>query len=142
MTKTYSIDEYSNEELMILLDLTHPSDRELEAKILMMMSRYENDNDNPNPNPEMYNFFVDVYQRFFQTDGDTESESDILEGFQQSKPSDAKIGNMLISVKKDAPGAPTAPAVPPSSAPSTVPTAAVPPTAPTGAPQLQQQLQH
>jgi len=40
----YDISSYTEDELYEILDLVNPSDRELEAKILMMIHKYENTN--------------------------------------------------------------------------------------------------
>ena len=39
---TYDVNHYSDEQLYDILDMNHPSDRELEAKIIQMMRKYEN----------------------------------------------------------------------------------------------------
>jgi hypothetical protein len=66
---SYIVEDYTNDELYKLLDVSHPSDRELEAKILNMMSRYEKSN------TQMYNFFVDVYQHFFEEENQETQET-------------------------------------------------------------------
>jgi hypothetical protein len=35
----YNVDKYSDVELFQILDLIHPTDRELEAKIIQMMNK-------------------------------------------------------------------------------------------------------
>ena len=37
----YDIDKYSDEDLYNMLDMNNPSDRELEAKIIIMMNKYD-----------------------------------------------------------------------------------------------------
>lgn len=71
---TYDINNYTETELYNILELVNPSDRELEAKILYYIRKYEN---NPAA-AELHQFFEDIYGYFFQaSDSDeTESESD------------------------------------------------------------------
>jgi hypothetical protein len=38
----YSVDKYTEKELFDILDIVNPSDRELEAKVLHMIWKYEN----------------------------------------------------------------------------------------------------
>ena len=44
MSDLYEISNYTTDQLYEILDLDNPSDRELEAKILMMIHKYENMN--------------------------------------------------------------------------------------------------
>lgn len=64
----FNIDKYSDNELFNLMDLNNPSDRELEARIIMLMNQYESETD-------VYRFFEDVFDRFFS------HNEDIIEGF-------------------------------------------------------------
>ena len=41
----YKVENYSDNELFTMLSLTNPSDRELEAKILMEINKYEEMNE-------------------------------------------------------------------------------------------------
>ena len=82
----YKVENYSDNELFTMLSLTNPTDRELEAKILMEINKYEEMNE-PSAN-ELKVFFDKVYTHFFE-----EEESDsvyddgevIHEGFQTSE---------------------------------------------------------
>lgn len=67
----YNINEYTNAELLDILDLNHPSDRELEAKIIMMIEKYSN---SPNQNEQLQTFFEQIYQRFFETSDNDEED--------------------------------------------------------------------
>ena len=72
----YNVNNYSDEQLYEILDMTSPSDRELEAKIIQMMRKYEHI---PSEiGEQLYTFFDSIYKRFF----DTESEDDEKEGFE------------------------------------------------------------
>jgi hypothetical protein len=65
----FKIDNYTDIELFHLMDLNNPSDRELEARVIMLLKQYESDSD-------VYRFFEDVFDHFFSQNDDT-----ILEGF-------------------------------------------------------------
>tara|TARA_B110000285_G_scaffold117662_1_gene133351 strand:+ start:5794 stop:9987 length:4194 start_codon:yes stop_codon:yes gene_type:complete len=69
----YDIQGYSDNELYDILDLVNPSDRELEAKILMEIHKYENIN--TKSARKLAIFFDEIYNHFF------ESEEDAVEGF-------------------------------------------------------------
>ena len=58
MDKIYNIQNYTERELLQILDLDHPTDRELEAKIIQLLDTYKS-------SPKMYQFFLDIYQHFF-----------------------------------------------------------------------------
>jgi len=78
---SYDINEYTDEQCFELLDLNNPSDRELEMKILQQMDKYEN------KSKRLYNFFEQMYDRFFDNEGEEEEEEDgaegaIVEGFE------------------------------------------------------------
>ena len=53
-TEIYDISDYSDEELFEVLDLQNPSDRELEAKILMMIHKYEQSQMDNDQDPSEY----------------------------------------------------------------------------------------
>ena len=72
----YNVNEYTDKELFQLMDLDSPSDRELEMKIHMLMDKYESIENKMGK--EMYNFFTDVYNHFFENDEDQEDQ----EGFE------------------------------------------------------------
>ena len=75
----YDVKSYSDNELYDILDLTNPSDRELEAKILLLIDKYSSES-----NTELKTFFEDIYNHFFEeSDVDNslieESDEDIDE---------------------------------------------------------------
>lgn len=75
----YDVKSYSDEELYSLLDLTgNPTDRELEAKILFYIRRYENMQ--KDEGDKLAHFFQQIYEHFFQI-GDDENEK-VVEGFE------------------------------------------------------------
>ena len=71
----YNIDEYSDEELYQILDLNDPTDRELEAKILMMIHKYESSN--AKSSKKLAYFFEQIYNHFFE---DSDDEETLYEG--------------------------------------------------------------
>jgi len=79
MDKTiYDISQYDDQELYRMLDLDHPTDRELEMKIIVLLQKYQ-DMDNP-MGRQMYSFFNDIYHHFFEDDVDeTEAEAEVEE---------------------------------------------------------------
>jgi hypothetical protein len=74
----YSIDSYSDEELFSILDLNNPSDRELEARILFLIHKYENMQNNSGN--ELVAFFTKIYNHFFESEEEENSVSQ-KEGF-------------------------------------------------------------
>lgn len=68
----YDINDYTDEELFNLLDLTNPSDRILEAKILMMIQKYS-EIDSVSGR-KLTKFFEDVYSHFFESEEEEEEE--------------------------------------------------------------------
>jgi hypothetical protein len=71
----YDISKYTDKELYDILDLTNPSDRELEAKIIHMINKYAN-----MQNESGYKlaiFFQNIYNHFFDiTENDNETRQD------------------------------------------------------------------
>ena len=65
----YDVSTYTDIELYEFLDLNNPSDRELEAKIIFMIEKYDKLN-----NKKLTNFFIDIYNHFFEDDEDDEEE--------------------------------------------------------------------
>ena len=62
----YNINNYTDKELYDILDLINPSDRELEAKILHMIWKYNNfGNEDGN---RLVQFYKDIYDHFFDDD--------------------------------------------------------------------------
>ena len=70
----YDIEAYTDEELYDILDLNDPSDRELEAKILFMIHKYEKMNSKSGK--KLAHFFESVYEHFFDDDDDEYNEDD------------------------------------------------------------------
>ena len=71
--EVYDVHKYTDSQLYDILDISNPSDRELEAKIIQMIRKYE---DIPTEmGKRLYDFFNEMYKRFFQTDSDEEEEN-------------------------------------------------------------------
>ena len=76
MDKTiYDISQYNDQELYRMLDLDHPTDRELEAKIIVLIQKYQ-EMDNP-MGRQMYQFFNDIYHHFFEDDEEVEEVEEV-----------------------------------------------------------------
>ena len=69
----YDINSYTDAEFYEILDLDDPSDRELEAKLLMMIHKYENMN--TKSGKRLASFFDGIYNHFFEN---SDSEEDGL----------------------------------------------------------------
>ena len=72
----YNADTYTDAELYNVLDLNNPTDRELEAKILNMIWKYENMQNESGV--KMTNFFKQIYNRFFNTEEVEENMNDAI----------------------------------------------------------------
>jgi hypothetical protein len=81
----FVVEEYTDTELFDILDLTNPTDRVLEAKILSMIKRYENAK--TTQEKKFLQFFEDMYDHFFEDheeedeQEEDEQEEDEQEGF-------------------------------------------------------------
>ena len=77
----YNVSNFTDEELFHLMDLNNPSDRELEAKLYLMIEKYEGNKNKLSI--KMCKFFNDVFRHFFSTDEDYDDEgNEGLEGFE------------------------------------------------------------
>jgi hypothetical protein len=66
MSDEYNVNNYTESQLLSILNLNDPSDRELEAQILTMIRKYENmDNESGD---KLAKFFSDIYDFFFEPD--------------------------------------------------------------------------
>ena len=83
----YNVNDYTDVELYNILDLVNPTDRELEAKILMQVHKYENIG--TKSAQKLARFFDDIYNHFFET----EEEEEAVEGYaNQGETFDEYIG--------------------------------------------------
>lgn len=76
----YDISQYTSEDLLEILDLNNPSDRELEAKLISNINKYsliqKKDAD------KIRQFYQDIYDYFFEADD--EDDTAAIEGFQSA----------------------------------------------------------
>lgn len=75
-SELYNVDNYTDEQLYDILDMTSPTDRELEAKILHLIRKYTAMQ--TAAGNQLVQFFEDIYKRFFDS-VDTEKKSDSLQ---------------------------------------------------------------
>ena len=76
----YNVNGYSDKELYNILDLINPTDRELEAKILHMVWKY----DNMGNGNTLSTFFRSIYDRFFEYGNNEEENQSTIEGFEDT----------------------------------------------------------
>jgi hypothetical protein len=94
---TYDISKYSDTDLYNILDVINPTDRELEARILFLVHKYENMQNKSGD--ELANFFRKIYAHFFEVSDDEEEEPDInvvngeVEGFTINADGTVDYGN-------------------------------------------------
>jgi hypothetical protein len=62
----YDINKYTDKQLYDILDMNNPTDRELEAKIIHLINKYENMQNESGD--QLALFFHRIYNRFFNTD--------------------------------------------------------------------------
>ena len=72
----YDIDSYTDKELYDILDVNMPTDRELEAKIIFLIRKYQNIQNESGD--KLAFFFEKIYSRFFESE-----ENERKEGFDQ-----------------------------------------------------------
>jgi hypothetical protein len=77
-TDIYDVKNYTDKELFALMDLDAPSDRELEAKIIFYITKYENIE--TESAIELNKFFRDIYNYFFVQDQEQDQDQ-YQEGF-------------------------------------------------------------
>lgn len=77
MSELYDIKKYNEEDLLQMLDLNNPTDRELEAKILQIINQYNEIT--TEEGKKIKAFFEDVYNFFF---------TDVVEGFEAGETKD------------------------------------------------------
>lgn len=75
-SELYNVDNYTDAQLYDILDMTSPTDRELEAKILHLIRKYTAMQ--TAAGSQLVEFFEDIYKRFFDS-ADTEKKSDSLQ---------------------------------------------------------------
>jgi hypothetical protein len=92
----YNVNKYTDPELYSILDLVNPTDRELEAKIFHMISKYKNmQNDSGN---KLADFFNDIYARFFEIEEIAEVENKETENMALENPDIMYLGNNIPQI--------------------------------------------
>ena len=76
----YNIDNYTDAELLNILDLNNPTDRELEAKIISLVHKYENMQNKGGE--KLVLFYKNIYDRFFIAEEEEAEEENIIEGME------------------------------------------------------------
>jgi hypothetical protein len=76
-TNEYDVSQYTEEELYKILDMNHPTDRELEAKLIGLVNKYNSYGNDTGD--RIAQFYVDVYRRFFETEEDEDDNH--VEGY-------------------------------------------------------------
>ena len=69
-SEMYDVSTYSDAELYELLDLSSPTDRELEAKIIFLYRKYKNMQNSSGE--QLAKFFYDIHMHFFENDNEEE----------------------------------------------------------------------
>ena len=99
----YDVNSYSEKELLDILDLFHPTDRELEAKILSYIDKYSEDSDSNPDTLRLHTFFTHIYKRFFYIEDEHENadveieKTEIVEGFDSILPQTTDKNVQLVS---------------------------------------------
>jgi hypothetical protein len=91
-TSMYDVSQYTDEELYQLMDLNSPTDRELEAKIYSLISKYENIENKLGI--IMKNFFIDVFNHFFENENDGDESNDNGDGYETNVNDDGDETNV------------------------------------------------
>jgi len=79
----YDISQYTDGELYSILDLNHPTDRELEAKLIHMINKYSSMQNESGY--RLANFFQNIYSHFFEEEEEEGYEREnMLEGFENN----------------------------------------------------------
>ncbi len=74
----YDVSHYTDEELYRILDMNHPTDRELEAKLIGLVNKYNSYG--TEEGDQIAQFYTDIYHRFFSSDDD-DDDDDTKEGY-------------------------------------------------------------
>ena len=92
-TDLYNVDNYTDAQLYDILDMSSPTDRELEAKILHLIRKYTAMQ--TAAGNQLSKFFDDIYKRFFKSE---DSDTDDVEGF--DNPNSVKEDKSSDSLQK------------------------------------------
>lgn len=84
-TDAYNVNKYTDVELFELMDLSNPTDRELEARIIQLIRKYSTMHNESGR--AILKFFEDVYDHFFDNGEEEEEEEGDIEGYENATPS-------------------------------------------------------
>jgi hypothetical protein len=101
MKNLYDASEYTKAELIDILDLFNPSDRELEAKIVSNINKYAMSGEDHATT--MVHFYEDIYDVFFDADitdnyDDVGEMDDVVEGFESSPATNQNIRDVSANI--------------------------------------------
>ena len=85
-SEIYNVENYTDRELFQILDINNPTDRELEISILKNIRQYEKDREENPKSSKLWNFFNNMYKKFFDVDEDSSDEESGMEGFAYESP--------------------------------------------------------
>lgn len=133
----YDVSLYTDDELLNILDLSFPSDRELEAALILQINKYAVYGGEIGQ--QMHTFFHDMYTHFFgeytvddddgddndtntDTDTETDTNTNTKEGFTGNEPATAPSAPATITASSaPAPATTAAPTPATTTAPATAP---------------------
>ena len=95
--KEYDVTQYSDEELYRVLDLNHPTDRELEAQIIRYIAKYE-DHETAKA-IKLHRFFEEVYDHFFQGSEEDASVQENFDNMTSTAENDAVTSNLITQTE-------------------------------------------
>lgn len=93
--KEYNVSQYSENELYNILDVNNPTDRELEAKILQFINKYE-ESDHPQAKT-MKTFFEDIYDHFFSEE-EEDQEKEGMTNMDTSTENTPPVSNNITTI--------------------------------------------
>jgi hypothetical protein len=93
----YDISSYTDAELLQILDLNKPTDRELEAKILHYVHKYTNMGNESGE--QLAQFFIDIYARFFDVDIESTKIEGMTDGI-DAEEEDVNTGEPAVAEEK------------------------------------------
>jgi hypothetical protein len=86
----YNVSTYSDGQLYDILDVSNPSDRELEAKIIYLYRKYKNMQNSSGD--QLAKFFYDIHKHFFDDDNNEEYEKENNNEENSDEENDTKEG--------------------------------------------------
>ena len=97
MSNEYDVNSYTEDQLLSILNLNNPSDRELEAQILTMIRKYKNIGNSSGD--KLAAFFNDIYDYFFEP----EEEMIVVEEGFMTLPDSINFDNLQMNFISNCP---------------------------------------